>query len=601
MPVRRCTKCRKRKKGYRDRKSRKFICLSCRAARTKTCYLCEAETKPHEKIGRGVYVCEACSSSFMITGACHLCHTKGRVILRPGEKPICSACDRRPAKACSNCSTVTKFYKTNAEGRLLCSRCYEPAKRTCIECGMRKVPHALTEKGYVCTTCYKRPERQCEMCGRIAPGYKKTRAGGFLCRKCHFFVLLNEKVKQIEGSFSHPWVEKPFFEYLQGKLQVQSREQVYKSAVRDREIFETLGEHFTGPGEMSASLFWEKYHRCGRKRMSNVYAFLVEKGYVKDPDSDCTTYLKHYRVLDLIASIPGKLGETVREYYDSHLKLRKKKIEAGWKVHDFGIGSFASYEHFASILRQFSFCAIEEGCKEVAEINPDLVNDFVAKHPRYAGVMKRFVRWLHENKKITWQSEAKYCVREYPVSRCLEESAHKALIERLLGDFHPLKEAVLLLLVLVYGITPKLLRMIRVADLQEKGEDLYLALPHFEFCLDGRIAAKIRRYLDEAVFPNAFDLENPYLFAGVSYKEAMSFRSIWLILERHKVKARQIVATFVYQLYQSRSQSGSFFHPKIIERVLGVSHQTAVRYYKSYNPRALDEMAMNKELYGKPI
>lgn len=592
MPEDICSKCGRRLKGYRDRQTNAFICLSCRSCRVKKCYLCEQEKNAHQSIGNGVYVCERCSKQIK-KGKCVHCGNQGNIILRNSDSAICYACDSRPASVCSICQTIVKFYKRDANGTVFCKKCYSPAPKKCIICEKFRTPHKKTSRGHICEDCYERPLRQCASCGEHKVGYKKA-ADKYLCRECYYAALLRRSLRDIKGTFTADWTERLFLEYLEDKHRLQSSEIVWRAVTRDKSLFDMLSCDFTEQSEITTDLFWAHYHGMHRKRIGQLYAFLVDRGYIAQPDLPSEDFQRHYRLLEQIESFPEAFRSLVRKYYDRGLVLRSKKIEAGWKVTDHGTGSFATYEKVFSILSDFVAHLRENGLSSFTEVAVHHVDDYIARHHSYARTIMRFMGWLYQEQLVTWKYRGKWKELNYSTPSPIHEDKYRFLMDKFLDETYSLKESLICLFALVYGIRPKILRKIRIYDLKEVGDTMTLNLPYFEVVLHNIIAEKLRRYIQESFFPNPFDIDNPYLFHGYTYQEPMDDGSIRNIFHKHGIKAHQVLPTVIHRLFTEKVR-----HPAIISKVTGVHKATAVRYYDAYNPSVLEEINLNRTLYGK--
>jgi len=593
MPVEQCTKCGKTAKGYRDRKTGKFICRSCRASKIKTCYICQEEKYGHTRIGNGAYVCKDCSK-YINDGKCPHCGNERKLILREPEAPICYACDARPPAICNVCHSKVKLYKTDENGNTLCKKCYTPAPKHCIICGRFKTPRKRTSKGHVCVDCYQKPLRECSVCGQHKLGYKKTTEGEYLCKNCYYSLLIEQALEDMKGSFEADWLEKLFFEYIEDKRLLQNSWTVWNSIKRDRPLFDMLARNFSNLSNLTAEKFWEKYHHLSRRRTGQLYAFLLDRGYIKYPELESKDYQRHYRILSHIDGLPDSFRMHIRKYFEQFLSVRKKKLEAGWKETDYGTGSYATIEYTVVILKDFVQYLTGLGINSVSEITIYHVDEYIAQHITYARVIKRFMLWLHQERQVAWKYRGKWKEYKYGTPQPIHEEKYLFLINRFLDGSYPLKESLICLLGLVYGIRPKILRKIKVYDLHEEDGGLYLRLPYFEIELHEKIGEMIRQYIEETFLPNPFDIDNPYLFYGYTYKEPMDETSIYNIFHKHGIKSHQILSTVIHRLFNENVR-----HPAIISKVTGANKATAVRYYDSYNPSVLEELNINRKVHGK--
>lgn len=592
MPISLCGKCDREAKGYMDRGTGNFICLSCRASKIKPCYICRKDKKPDSKIGNGVYVCAVCSKH-IAQGKCSHCGNKGNVITQRATPPICHACDTRKPAACSICHSVVKFYIKNENGTVMCRKCYTPAPKPCIVCGRVKTPHQKTSQGHICEDCYQRPLRECSGCGNHRQGYKKTEVGKYLCRDCYYSGLLPEAVEAVKGKFTAEWAESLFLDYIEDKKRIQSNNIVFNAVRRDKPLFDMLGRDFTALSEITGASFWKEYHRLGRKRTGQLYAFLIDRGLIELPAEESESYRTHYRILSHIEALPDGFKPLAHIYYESHLTIRDKKLSAGWKDTDYGTGAYSTMESGMIILKEFVAYLSESGVKAFSEVNAYHVDDYMASHYTYAATIRKFILWLYQEQQLAWKYRGKWKYPKYSTPRPIHDERYEYLVERFLDESYPLKESLICLLALVYGIRPKVLRKIRIYDLHEKADKLYLKLPYFEIEVHSKLAEMLRRYLQDSFLPNPFDADNPYLFYGYTYKEPMADGSIRNILRKHGIKTHQILSTVIHRLFNDKVR-----HPAIISKVTGVHKATAVRYFESYNPSVLEEINLNRALYG---
>ena len=596
MPVGVCAKCDRTGKGYRNKESGDFICYSCRASRVQRCTVCEKHRRIKMKLDHGVRVCEQCSKSVM-QGKCVHCGQSGTVITSAGEKPVCPACFVRPVVMCSVCQQAVKYYKHDPDGKVLCKKCYRPKPQLCVLCGGHKYPHKRVYKGnyrgYICVDCYVKPLRECSVCGEQKVGHHKTAEGKFVCKDCYYSNLFDQGIADIRGTFSLPWVERLFLDYLEEKDKIQNSETVYKAVERDKPLFEKLGEHFSGPNKITHEEFWRHFHRIHRTRTGQMYAFLIEKGYLPHTDTPTDDFIMQQRTLALVESIPEGFREVARAYHNRLLTVRHKKINAGWKPHEYGVGTYGTIEVTLVLVGKFIRALDKAGLRSFSEITSDVVDGYIAKNLNNGGVIIELMHWLHREKYVLWKYKSNWKALKYGVAKPIHQDKYDHLVNQFMNGIYPLKESILFLFALIYGIRVNTIRGIRITDLREDGGKLFLKLPYVELELHKEIATLVQKYLNETFIINPFDIDNPYLFYGYTYKEPMNHDSIMKLFRKHGIQARQIVPTAIRALFDSKVR-----HPRVWMELLGINRATAAKYYESFNPTALEEMNINKRLYG---
>ena len=100
--------------------------------------------------------------------------------------------------------------------------------------------------------------------------------------------------------------------------------------------------------------------------------------------------------------------------------------------------------------------------------------------------------------------------------------------------------------------------------------------------------------MNDTFIINPFDIDNPYLFYGYTYKEPMDECSMEHIFKQYGIKTSQIIPTVIKMLFDSGAR-----HPAAWMEILGICRNTASKYYASYNPLVLEELNVNKKRYGR--
>lgn len=593
MPIGLCTKCGKTGKGYKSKDTGEFICHSCRASRIQRCHVCEQDGRIKLKLDHGVRVCEQCSRH-VVKGKCIHCKQSSIVLFPEKNEPTCPACLVRPVAMCSICQRAVKYYKRDEEGKVLCKQCYKPKAKPCILCHKIKQPKKRVRGGHICIDCYEKPLRECSVCGEQKVGHKKLPGGKFICRDCYYSDLLEHEIANLKGSFFHPWLENMFLQYLEEKGKIQNMETVFKAVKRDRPLFERLGQHFEGPDKITHDTFWKHFHRKHRTRTGQIHAFLIERGYLPHTDIPTEDFIRHQRTLALIESIPDGFRLPAEGYYKRLLTVRQKKINAGWRSDEYGIGTYGTMELTMQFVGKFIRTLIGMGLSSFSEITSDMVDNYIAKNQNIGGYISELMDWLYREKHILLKYKSNWKAVKYGVAKGIHRDKYEHLVETFLNGYYPLKESLLCLFALIYGIRVNTIRDIRINDLREDKGKLFLKLPYIEIELHKEIATMTHKYLNDAFIINPFDIDNPYLFYGYTYQEPMDHGSIMNIFKRHGIQAKQIVPTAIRALFDAKVR-----HPRVWMQVLGISRQTAAKYYESFNPTVLEEMNINKRLYGR--
>ena len=592
MPMGLCTKCGRTAKGYKTKKTEKFVCNSCRSSRIQSCSVCEKDAKIKMKLDHGVRVCEGCAKSVSQDSCVH-CGQMTTVVTLNGDK-VCPACLVRPEAVCIMCEQIVKYYKRDEDGKILCKKCYRPKPKMCSVCHKLRPPQKRYRGGHICIDCYQKPLRLCSVCDEQKVSYKKTPDGDFICRDCHYNDELDKAIESVPETFATEWAEKLFLDYLNEKRKIQDPETVCEAVVRDKPLFEKLEQHFSKPDEITHETFWKHFHDMRRPRTGQLHAFLIEKGLLPHTEIRSEQFFISLRIARLIDSLPEGFKQIAAKYNERLFTVREKKLKAGWDPDKRMTGSYNTIHYKIKVVRKFIMHLDAAGLVRISEITSELVDSFIANNLNYGCYILDFMEWLHRAKYIVLKYKTNWKALKYDVAKPLPQDKYDYLIKMFMDDSQPLKKSLLCALALVYGISVNTLRGIRVNDIREEKDKLYLKLPYIEIELHADIATMVLKYLNDNFIRNPFDVDNPYLFYGYTYQAPMESGSICNIFRTYGFHARDIIPTAIRSMFDNKVR-----HPGVWTKVLGISRRTAARYYESLNPQVLEEMNINKRLYGR--
>ncbi|HAM49527.1 MAG TPA: hypothetical protein DCP92_02075 [Nitrospiraceae bacterium] len=397
----------------------------------------------------------------------------------------------------------------------------------------------------------------------------------------------------MKGTFDSPWLEQLFLEYIEEKDRRQNPETVYKSIARDKPLFEKLGQHFSGPGELNRAVFWRNFYELHRTRTGQLYAFLQEKSYLSRTGVRTDDLIRQQRTLKLLQSMPEDFREVATAYHGRLTAIRQKKLDANWEPDDYGIGTLETIDLTIRFIGKFIRSLSKRGLKGITEVTSDIVDEYIADNRNIGGCIVDFMHWLHREKYILFKYKSDWKAQKYSVSRPMNDDKYDLLVDGFLNGLHPLKESLICLFALVYGIRIDTMLKIKTRDFRQDGKRLFLKLPYVELEIHDVVAVMVQKYLNETSSVNPFDAENPYLFYGWAYNEPLQYDSVRNVFSKHRIQARQIIPTAVRNFFDNGVRS-----PRVWMKSLGISRRTAAKYYESYNPTVLEEMNLNKRLYG---
>lgn len=218
------------------------ICGACEVRRsTGVCELCGRTDTVRVSAASGQRRCRLCwRRNERPRERCARCGRVREVTSRTDEGSLCQTCWRaaRGTSTCPGCGRERALKYRDAEGRLVCSGCYEQPPQRCSHCGedRRLLSSASSALGPLCERCYvplrkcglcrdagrecprealwlerregkpppRRPDRECARCGRLRPA-QAVWPDGPVCSTCYGIGLGAKALCESCGHLRRPW------------------------------------------------------------------------------------------------------------------------------------------------------------------------------------------------------------------------------------------------------------------------------------------------------------------------------------------------------------------------------------------------------------
>lgn len=160
-----CDGCGRRRRIMRRLEGRS-LCQRCYQRPEHTCGGCGRRAAAHAWRD-GIPLCKQCYRS--PDRLCSKCGRMGRIAVRSvdGESDVCLQCYRAPEHLCAICGQM-RICAKSTDGRYLCTTCRPRPSRLCVQCGRTRPAQAIWPEGPVCSTCYDRGLNEkavCSGCG----------------------------------------------------------------------------------------------------------------------------------------------------------------------------------------------------------------------------------------------------------------------------------------------------------------------------------------------------------------------------------------------------------------------------------------------------
>ncbi len=180
-----CSVCRKLKPVATRLADGRAMCAACRMQDQSAWETCDGCGRRHHIVRRadGRSLCQRCYKRPEHT--CGGCGRRAPAHAWRDGIPLCKGCYHAPDRLCSKCGRMGPIALRSADGVSdVCLRCYRAPKHPCANCGQMRICAKSSDGRYLCTTCQPRPSRLCVRCGRMRPA-QAIWPEGPVCSTCY--------------------------------------------------------------------------------------------------------------------------------------------------------------------------------------------------------------------------------------------------------------------------------------------------------------------------------------------------------------------------------------------------------------------------------
>ena len=272
-------------------------------------------------------------------------------------------------------------------------------------------------------------------------------------------------------------------------------------------------------------------------------------------------------------------GKTLKEFLEHMLKVRERYQKRGW-VDKYERFKMLSITNAVACAELFLRTADAHDTRQLA---PEHLDMFFLEHKAYKHSLFAFVRFLRKRGRTFLKLDMRGLPKPKSHSRMPDKEFEELLMQMLNPGDNDLKEALVMLFMLVYSQRPKALSTLRLDDIFINRKGYRIFFSREEVYLDPAVAEVLVRYLD--VRSEHKDQANEYLFPGRLPGSHTSAATIKEYPAKFGVSGKELFVTSLVRLSKFK-----LHHPNALTKSLGISISTAVKYLSIFNERMQKEV-----------
>ena len=501
------------------------------------------------------------------------------------NEKVCLKCYSVLNNLCTRCGRYIKSPYI-IDGKHICSRCYENAKKNnqlskldisnelyiCSICGKSGVFQRIyNDNSVICQSCYKQQSLICTSCSNpTLPIYSHFNALPY-CRNCYYkqkFVDIFKKLKKTWTKGFTSILEDYFF----NKALRVSYETIWDHIRLSEDLLNDLHAEFVDNNSsfLTNNLIEIEKKYYSRKLFINDFtAFLCSNGIL----SDCDNGLALIDNLNSqINKLPTKFQNVIIAYKCTLLQKLSKYQEKGWVKEYSRFSCYTCYLYILTALRFLVF-ANTLHLQQPTEINIHIIDAFISIKPYDKGNLRHFIMYMNKNKMTFMQLSLPGSNYRHELHVSISDDKQRQLLETCLYNKDILlRDRIIVILMLLYGIKPKEIRTLKKSNFtlnnsKSKTKILYHnnGAKHE---IPSIISSLILKYLDNI---NEY---SEFAFPGRLFNTSISLSSICRIMKNFNVTATELCYTSV-----NNAMLNGLYQPALLMKSFGISHTTAIRYY----------------------
>lgn len=563
------------------------VCRKCYKEPLRLCIMCNKEATAAYKLNSTDFVCDSCYiKQYRKKEQCSICNRIEVLAINAIDKKICVKCYSVIHDLCSKCGRNIKSPYIIG-GNHVCCRCYENARRKgplskidisiesyiCIVCGKpNEIQRLYNDNSVICQQCFELQNSTCTSCGNpTLPVHAHLNALPY-CRNCYykhkFYTILN----MLKSNWSDSFIT-VIEDYFSSKAQ--------------RVSYETLWAHIEVSNDLLNELYTKYKSSCYAFSINDLIDIIAKYPSRKMSINDFLTFLCFKGLLsyyessivllnnlnDRIMVLPHKLRSLLISYKESLLEKHKKYQEKGWIGKHSKFCYYTCYLYILTALRFLFFANTTLNLQQATEISNHTIDAYISINPYDICNLKHFITYINKNKITFMKLMLPISNYKYELHTSISEAMQKPLIETSLYNRDiRLRDRIILILMLLYGITPEEIRSLKKSSFQisKLKNEIRIVI-----CIN-QIQHEIPQIISSLIldYTNSLDSKCDFVFPGRYFNTPLSLSSICMIMKKFNVTGTKLYYTAV-----NNAMLNGLYQPALLMKSFGIGHMTSVRYY----------------------
>lgn len=570
-----------------------------RAVRSGIAY-CDA---CHKRLSRPA-PCRSCGRTVRVHDGddplCKPCQAKGRSCLRCG-KPVpragltlpegvaCGSCARhfKPPQPCAACGEPS--IRLARDKRLgfadpVCPKCRRRDHATCAGCGKHRLPAGSDRQGRpLCRDCASRGEAPflCPSCGK-----EGRRHSAIQCEECYWTgrlvqatarlaeVLVTAKLSAAMGAYAGYLAEQCGAKA--GFLRLKRHGEFFLALDRDPRL---IADH---------GALLEHFGADGLRRAVTPYSFLAEQKVLSPVGralaKEVTEKLSQRKIMaEKRDNWHPWANRLLVKFYGHLQEVRQNYHRKGWRGER---QRFGDRSVTACLKAAVHFLEKHKQVPSLQDIDQEDLDLYLIDYPGWRNPLRRLISFINSSCPVFVQLSIASVGRNIKPGAFIPKDKEIEILSEICGETTPVQERLMLALMLLYARTPQQLVRLRLDSISGDPGARTIRFAKVPVLLPPEISELADRYVAWRMQTGERASNNRFLFPGRQHGAHMSEATVYYILQKRGVTARQLFATAMMQTFANGVR-----HPASLVRAYGISTTAAIKYFETTSTRLRNEMA----------
>lgn len=504
---------------------------------------------------------------------------------------VCSYCRRYfdAPKTCDRCGGLTRHIRlmyANGARTKVCTVCINATTcETCSVCRKYRIPANRTTDGRpLCGHCATGLPFVCTVCRR-----EGIRHSAGVCRVCYLMGVIRGRQEELRHELNSEWVRDLYDRFFSDWLKTHHLQGGWRSTMRRHlAFFQRLSREFSCAEHMRQEGLLPRFDTETLRRANVPFRWLVAAAGVPSlSPQEAETAAEQLAQANILARSVGWKLKLLERFHSTLLRRKVQYRKRGWTGE-----SVKFKDRTVTVALRAAFKLLESVPGDVGSpqaITQSTVDQFLARSPGQRDAVGAFVTHLNTQEKLFKAIQLSKSVKQdVPYHLLLTWERSEELLKTWFSPEYPdSRKALIGVLLLLYARSAYQACHLRRADfsLMRRGGVIarFGAVP---VRLDDRTAALVRAQIQTVESGRGKTLnDEEFIFPGRSPGRPLTPAAVDYMLKRDSLKSSQLYSTGLVAWYEQDLQ-----FPKVLSKILGITVQTAMKYWKAFSPRIVQEL-----------